>query len=364
MRLYTSIARCVAAGSLIAISFLAGCSDDSPTSQPTQTYNATPVLTNLATNVILATYADLDGKSIALAAAVQTLHDTPTADNLTNARNAWRNARRPWEQNEAFLFGPVETQGIDPGIDSWPVNKADLDNVLAGDAVLTKGYIDGLEGTLKGFHTIEYLLFGAHNDKTIEQMTPRELEYLTAVTLSFQGATHQLYLAWSPTGGNYTQTLATGGASGNSIYTSQKSALQEVLNGMIGICDEVANGKIADPYSQQDRSLEESQFSDNSNADFQDNIRSVQNMYLGVYGTSGTPNGSAGLYAVVAARDTALAATVRAKIDTAISAIGQMTPTFGSAIFSNKTKVEAAQAAINEVKSLLENQVRSVVAPD
>jgi hypothetical protein len=59
------------------------------------------------------------------------------------------------------------------------------------------------------------------------------------------------------------------------------------MDAMIDICNEVANGKIAEPYIQQNSSLEESPFASNSIIDFTNNIKSVQNMYLGKYTNDG-----------------------------------------------------------------------------
>ena len=345
----------LACGALAATLIIAGCGDS--TSGPdTSTADARPVLQNISTNVILATYTKLDATAEHLLEHVIELAEDPNDDILDEAREAWREARTPWEQSEGFLFGPVDTKGIDPSIDSWPVNKADLDAVLGSDATLTKEYIDGLEGTLKGFHTIEYLLFGTGNNKPVASFTARELEYLVGVTRSFKGATAQLVSSWAPTGENFAAQLSNAGNQG-SVYTSQKDALQELVEGMIGICDEVGNGKIGDPFSQQDRTLEESQFSDNSNNDFQDNIRSVRNVYRGEYnGTSG-----AGIGTLVAAKNPALDTRVRAEIDAAIASIGEMTPSFGQAIFNNKGKVEAAQDAILKLKTTLEGDVMNAV---
>jgi predicted lipoprotein len=288
-----SFATLVASGALL---FTLACEED--TGDPGTTFDATDLLQDVPTTVIFATYQDLEAKAIALRTAVTALNATPNDANLTAARDAWRAARRPWEQSEGFLFGPVETQGIDPAIDSWPVNQVDLDAVLAGSATLNQAYIDGLEGTLKGFHTIEYLLFGTTGTKTAAQLTAREREYLVGTAASLAAAVTTLRTAWDPAAGNYAGTVATAGASGNAVYVSQSAAVQELINGMITICDEVANGKISDPFDQQDRSLEESQFSDNSNDDFADNIRSVQHVYLGTFGSGS----GAGVRALVLAR--------------------------------------------------------------
>ena len=347
--------RALVLSALVASVGLASCSD-STTSPGTTAVDMAPVLDDVSSNVILATYVELDNAAGLLEQAVATLRANPGEASLESARQAWRNARRPWEQSEGFLFGPVDTKGIDPGIDSWPVNKVDLDAVLAGSATLTKEYVDGLEGTLKGFHTIEYLLFGTDARKPASSLTARELEYLTAVTGSFKGSTLQLRRSWEPTGENFVAQLKNAGGSG-STYVSQKDAVQELVNGMISIADEVANGKINDPYTQQDRSLEESQFSNNSLADFQDNIRSIRNIYLGTYGAF---NGR-GISTIVAARRADLDSRVRAEIDGAIAAIGAITPSFGEAIFTNRQAVEAAQSAVRTLQNTLESDVLPLV---
>lgn len=345
------------ASAFLAVAIVA-CGDSTTEPVDADEQKTSAVLNDITYKVILPTYTELDQKAQVLADAVAALQSGINDAKLEAARQAWRDARRPWEQSEGFLFGPVDTKGIDPSIDSWPVNKVDLDAVLASSATLTKEYIDGLEGTLKGFHTIEYLIFGTGETKPASAMTPREIEYLVAVTQSFKGATAQLRQSWEATGDNFAAQLANAGGS-STIYTSQRSALEDIVGGMAGICDEVANGKINDPFTQQDRTLEESQFSNNSNADFQDNIRSVKNLYLGTYGT----NSGKGVSELVAAKNSTLDARVRTEIDAAITAIGAMQPSFGEAIFNNKAAVEAAQTAVRKLQATFDNEVTTTLLP-
>mgnify|MGYP000396778524 FL=1 len=185
----------------------ASCNKDDDNTATTTTADYQPELKNISQLVITATYQNLNNEAGDLVSAVTTLKNNPTSVNLEAARQAWRETRLPWEQSEAFLFGPVEQQGIDPSIDSWPVNVTDLQNVLSGSSSLTKSYIDGLDGTLKGFHTIEFLLWGTNSNKQIGDFTVREFEYLTGCSESLQGATLQLYNAWQSNGQNFEQIL-------------------------------------------------------------------------------------------------------------------------------------------------------------
>ena len=316
------------------------------------------VLNNLGNDVILSTYAELDAKTQLLVTALTTLEKTPTAANLETARQAWRDARVPWEQSEGFLFGPVDQQGIDPAIDSWPVNQPDLDAVLASPNTLTKAYIDGLDGTLKGFHTIEYLIFGTNGTKQFSSFNARQFEYLRACAQSLAGATQQLYYAWKPDQKNFINNVINAGVTGNTVYPSQKAALEEVINGLVTIADEVANGKINDPLSQQNVNLEESRFSTNSKKDFADNIRSIKNAYIGVYkNTSGV-----GISSIILAKNATLDTKVKQQIDEAIKGIEAIEGTFTTAIFNAKPSVINAQTKVRTLQQTLEAEVLPIIS--
>lgn len=316
------------------------------------------ILTNVGNDVILATYQELYDQTQILANSLATLETDQTPANLEAARQAWRDARVPWEQSEGFLFGPVDQKGIDPAIDSWPVNQPDLEAVLSSPNALTKAYIDGLDGTLKGFHTIEYLIFGTNNDKQLSDFTPRQFEYLHACAQSLHGATEALYYSWKPEEQNFIANVINAGEVGNTIYPSQKSALEEIITGMVTIVDEVGNGKINDPLSQQNVNLEESRFSANSKQDFANNIRSVKNAYLGVYkNTSGV-----GISSLISAKNSTLDTKVKQQIDEAIVAIEAIEGTFTTAIFNATASVESAQQKVRTLQQTLESEVLPIIS--
>ena len=334
--------------------FLVACSDDDDGGSGTE-FDASTTLDDFANTVVLATYTDLDNKAASLLNAVRSLQSNTTQANLERAQTAWKAARRPWEQSEAFLFGPVDTQGLDPALDSWPVNRVDLDAVLSSGDTLTASSIDGLEDTLKGFHTIEYLLFRDGNQRKAADITPRELEYLVATTENLKAKTAQLRLAWDASGENFAGEVANAGTS-STIYKSQKSAMQEMVNGMIVIADEVANGKISDPFNERDTTLVESQFSFNSISDFQDNIRGIQNVYMGKFTVDGQ-----GLNDFVASQETALDSRFRAEVQAAIDAIGAIPDPFRDSISMSRSAVQAAIDAVSKVQQTLEQDILPLV---
>lgn len=328
----------------------AACSneDDSPILET----DYSNIISNIGNNVIVATYADLAAKGLALQTATATLEADPTTANLDAARDAWVLARSPWEQSEGFLFGPVDEEGLDPSMDSWPVNVTDLNNVLNSSSELTATFLHAQEGSLKGFHTIEYLLWGENGNKEVGDFTNREFEYLAAASEALANDTEALANLWTPSDGNYVSNLITAGS--NNIFPSQKSALEQITDALVIISDEVANGKINDPFSEKDLTLEESRFSANSKADFSDNIRSIQNIYLGKYSSNGD---GTGISTIIAELDAELDSKVRAEIETAINSIVNIPGTFSVAIFQNPTDVEAAQQAVRTLQATLESQV-------
>lgn len=318
------------------------------------------VIVAFADQVVVPTYAWLAESAVALESAVAALSAAPDEAKLAAARAAWVAAREPWEQSEGFLFGPVDSFGIDPALDTWPLNQTDLEGVLASGDALTPGYVATLESSLKGFHTMEYLLFGIDGTRQAADLSAREREYLQAIAQDFVALTARLAVSWTSGEGGlgaYRDLFATAGQAGNQAYPSLGAAAQEIVSGMIGICDEVANGKIADPYDAQDPLLEESQFSHNSLVDFQNNMRSVENAYTGKVPGAGTSG--RGLDTWVAAQDPALDQRIKREIAEAIAAIAAIPSPFSAAILDPAAHpaIENAQAAIRALQATLEGRL-------
>lgn len=315
------------------------------------------VLSNVSTNVIVKTYMDFDQSAADLLSAIQVLKTNVDNTNFENCRQKWKDARVFWEQSEGFLFGPVDIEGIDPKVDSWPLDTLNLNAVLRTTDAITLNYVDNLQNTQRGFHTLEYLLFGLDASKLVTDLTARELDYLLACAQSLKNATAQLYNGWKPTGGNYVANFINAGEEG-SVYPSQKSALEELVQGMATIANEVGNGKINDPFVAEDLTLEESRFSNNSKADFADNIRSIKNIYLGDYGAvSGK-----GITDVIASLNADLNNRTIDKINLAILAIEDIPGTFSLAISNNKSAVANAQQKVRALQTILESEVLPLIS--
>lgn len=313
------------------------------------------ILSGMASNVIYATYTDMALKSNALHASVIAFQSSSTPANLATAKQAWRDVRGAWEQTEGFLFGPVSVDNIDPRIDTWPIDYQRLDSVLATSVTFDATYVDGLEESLKGFHPIEYLLFGSAGNKTEAQFTAREKDFLVALADNVKTLCNAVKSSWDPSlSANYTSEFVNAGNGG--IYQTQRAAYEEVIDAMSGICDEVANGKISEPYVNNDPSLEESPFAKNSMTDFTNNIKSVQNIYLGKYTADGK-----GLEDLIKANNISMDGAIKTKIASALTALGNVTAPFGDAITTQATQVQNCITAINDLKTYLDGTVKPYV---
>ena len=149
-----------------------------------------PIIINYTDNVVLPTYADLLADNTALNTAIRTLANTAgeyqagtktVADvhlAFKAAATQWITAREPWETSEAFLFGPVADKGLDPNMDSWPLDVDALKNTLASgrfDNLTWEGEFDENDETIaavqnvRGFHTLEFLLFYNGKPRTLSK---------------------------------------------------------------------------------------------------------------------------------------------------------------------------------------------------
>ncbi len=125
-----------------------------------------PILSTYVNAVVLPTYTDLKSANAALYAAAQAFAKNPSDEAFKACCNAWLNAREPWETSEAFLFGPVDALGLDPNMDSWPLdqnqiveilNSGKFDNLTWGDGD-SDDEIEAVQ-SVRGFHTMEFLIF-------------------------------------------------------------------------------------------------------------------------------------------------------------------------------------------------------------
>ena len=344
--------------------FIAGCSknNSNPTNNNTNVTEAN-VLTSFATTVVNPNYADINAKAAVMNTAVATFVATPTDANLQAIQIAWKDTRAAWESCEGFLFGPVEDFNYDPTMDSWPVSKNDIDGLLADNTnALSPTDLANLQNdNLIGFHAIEYIVFGVGSTQKAANITAREKVYLTSLSQNLYNTTLQLKNSWDPSQSNYTAQFTTAGT-GSTTYKTRLDAFKALVGSMADICDEVGTSKMQDPLSSNggkpDSTLDESSFSHNSVIDFKNNITGIRNAYLCTYaGKTGTVS----LSAFVASKNASLDNKLQTQMNAAIASFATITTTYEKAIYTQKSQIQAVQAAIATLHDSIENDLNAFI---
>ncbi|MBK8363769.1 MAG: hypothetical protein IPN61_07620 [Bacteroidetes bacterium] len=337
---------------IISILFSSGCKKEEVVTEPNNSQLEQDILNDFASVLVYPNYSEIYTRSNSMNALVQSFVTNPDEPTLELIRQAWKSTRSQWELSESYLFGPVDDFSYDPMMDTWPINHVDLDSLLSTTDALTPAYIATLPTSLKGFHPIEYLIFGLSGTRSAGDFTARELEYLSSLSTDLNSITLSLKNSWDPAQpGNFSVQLKTAG-NGSNRFASRKDAFITIVNAMAGICDEVANGKMEDPLVAQDSLLEESQFSHNSLEDFTNNIRGVRNSYLCTFTTDGK-----GLNELVASMNISLDNSIRSKIEAAINSFSAIDPNYGRAIYYQQVQIMNTQSLINDLKSTLETDL-------
>ena len=359
---------------LLGVLFTA-CSDDNDAdNEGGKEYDYTQILTDYVDNTVVPTYAAMKDNAKLLLASTEKFLVSGTQTDLDQTCADWKATRKPWESSEAFLFGPASFKNLDPLLDSWPLDQTQLDNVLASNQELTADYVrNSLGSGLRGFHTIEYLIFRDGSPRSASAVNIREKQYLAAVTAVLRDDCTTLWALWAgvKTGTEeaeilenievsvttpYAEEFKNAGKAG-SRYLSQTSAVEEIIQGMIDIAAEVGSQKIAGPVKSQNVLDVESWFSWNSLTDFTNNVRSIENSYINGYNGS-TPETS--LSAFVKEKDQAIDTEVKAKIAAAATAINNIPAPFRNSL-NNTEKTSAAISAMSDLEDLLTKKVLPLV---
>lgn len=351
----------------------AACSDDKDDPDPNQLDNRkTAIITQYVNGVVIPTYRSLADEAVELATLCEELRQNPSQSKVDECCESWISARKYWELSEAFLFGAAADYNIDPHIDSWPLQKSQLDNILANDALIDALDEDGagadafatLGYGLLGFHAVEYVLFRDGAPRKVSEITEAELIYNAAVAQDLANQTVRLEASWAGLANissakqnrleefelepsfNYGENMITAGMTGNTLYKTQLAAMEQILTGASDISDEVGNTKITDPVNSGNVLDVESWYSWNSIADFTDNIRSVRNAY---YGSLDGSVGNNSMAAYINKVNSSLDSNVRKAIDNAINEISSMPAPFRNHL----TKAET-QKAVDACNTLLD----------
>ena len=369
----------VAVSTMMTCSFSA-CSDnddptpDTGTSETDAKFEA--IAKQYLDHTVYVTYKNLADETEQLVKDLQALKSSKTDTKVKATCETFLEARAWWEKSEAFLYGAATDFGIDPHIDSWPLDLDGLQTALKNtEQVEAMGGEDGdiyagekLGNSLLGFHGIEYILFEDGSPKSVSKISDLHLTYAVAVAGDLRNRCWQLELSWrgestvnadrvakvanelelpyTVNSGEYSygENMLNAGKAG-STYASWTLAMQAIIDGCKTIADEVETSKIGKPYSGEDPAYIESPYSHKSILDFYDNIISIQNAYMG--GIENERDETNSLHNYIAGVDKELDTKVVNDINNAMTKINAM-----AAPFVNNIKDPSAGEAIKACQDL------------
>ena len=319
-----------------AASCLAACNkNDDPYGLSTEEQEMKEIVHHYVPQVVYATYGDLAKESNELyellSAASRKGVASLTQGELDAICAKFLQARQSWEESEAFLYGAATDFGIDPHIDTWPLDVEALATSLSNAEQVAA--LEGEDGIayaaaklgqeLLGFHGIEFILFRDGANRKVEKLRSnedhvafagktvtgaQELVYATAVAGDLRDNCYRLCVSWNSaapaaykarceelevavtlTGSDktYGENMLKAAEIGSTYSTWQETLSSILLAGCSNICNEVANVKMGNAHSGEDVNYIESPYSKQSFQDFIDNILSIQyTLYGGAGRTS------------------------------------------------------------------------------
>jgi len=312
------------------------------------------VITDFTNDIVLSQYSGLLSASLTLQSSVGSLTTITNETNQAKAKTDWKNMRSIWEQTEGFLLGPVESNDYDPNTDTWPTDYTQMDSLLANnDFEFTTNNVKNLSQSLRGYHPLEYMIWGKGGSKTPADFTARQKQYMVALIDDISSNNvQQLYNDWFGAADYKSQVLNAG--KGSTEFSSRKALFLNMVSAMSDICGEVAGGKMKEPYDAYDSTITESPYSSNTLIDFKNNIIGLQNVYMGL-------NGGKGLHDLVAAKQSALDQQIQTKISAALISFNQITERYEQAIYSQRIQVKNTMDLLDDVNDLLENDLTDFI---
>ena len=331
--------------------------------------SATEVLDTYA-DIAEANYGDSLEAARALQEAVNALIENPSAETMGAAREAWLEARVPYQQTEVFRFGNPIVDDWEGKVNAWPLDEGLIDYVdgayggptdanqlaalnvianpnftLSGEEIdaseitpeLLEGKLheaDGIEANVAtGYHAIEFLLWGqdlnghgdgagnrpwtdyAQGEDCTHGNCDRRADYLSAATDLLVSDLEWITAQW-----------AEGGDARDTLMADEQAGLSAILTGMGSLSyGETAGERMRLGLMLNDPEEEHSCFADNTHNDHFYNGVGIQNVYLGRYvRIDGETVSGPSLSDLVAAENPDLDQEMRAKLNNAVQALGQI----------------------------------------
>ena len=340
---------------LVGAGATAGCGDEGTAAVATD-YSA--LLKDLTERVALPAYQAAADKADALVVATKALEATPTAESLSAAQKAWREARAAYRRLDAVAsFGPLPTLAIDARIDVYPADPSGIEQLVKETAPIDADYVGRLGGKKKGYLGVEYLLFAGPGGDVLAGFAPAGRRGSLARALAEEIATsmHQVYDGWDPAKGGLAKEILDPGQAGSSV-PSQRHALDNFVGGGAFALENVVGLRLAIPLGRKSKDgqlhpeLDPTSASDSANADCAASMQGVLALYQ-------TP----GFTTYIRPKATALDDKATAEMNDCVSKLAAIPQPFDAAITQSTPLVQQAYDACKAYKLTWNTDITSTL---
>lgn len=323
---------------------------------------ATGAILDTYANVALAGYEDSLTTAKALEVAVDALIAAPTDATLGAARDAWKAARIPYMQTEAFRFGNAIVDEWEGRVNAWPLDEGLIDyvdtasygmqsdenslyaaNVIANPRLMIGGEeVDASEITPRllserlseaggieanvatGYHAIEFLLWGQDLNGTGPGAGARPAtDYDTAGCTNGNCDRRAAYLKAAATllVSDLEEMVGNWQENGAARTSLAQSGLPAILTGLGSLSfGELAGERMKLGLLLHDPEEEHDCFSDNTYISHLYDAVGIRNVYTGEYARiDGSLVDGASISQLIAAKDPKLDAEIRALLDDTVA---------------------------------------------
>ncbi len=254
-------------------------------------------------NAVLKTIELLVADAEQLNRSAQDLQTERSAEHLDALVSAWHTSYGAWKQTAAFLYGPAAQYDYWKRLATYPCDKILIDHAIqqneAGVLDVDSRYLREEEvAALRGFYTLQYLLFRNGQSREVNNMRPAEVDYMVAVTQALYDESVDFEASWLGTdnlpaekvtvlqqaGINsreaYAEEFKNPGTP-DSRYTSLSISLQDMFQDISGILeDEIVPG-VAELLEVVEIETLDYWDSIDPVADLLNFLQSAENAYLG-----------------------------------------------------------------------------------
>ncbi len=329
-------------------------------------------------DIVLASYEDSYNTAEILKQKIDAFVAAPSSALFEECKTAWKNARIPYGQTEAYRFanGPLDDEDGPEGLlNAWPMDENFIDYTegsptsgLINDPVnyptISKSVLEDLNESISetsiftGYHAIEFLLWGqdfstsgpgtrpftdyVSGDGGTADNQQRRGQYLQALAELLLDHLASVRDEWE-SGGAYRAALINNANLGE--------VLGDIFNGIGELSKaELPTERMAVAVDTQDQENEHSCFSDNTHIDIAMNYLGIKNVYFGTYTrTDGSIVSGKSFAELARSLDATKAAEAEAAFTTADAKLNLIPTPFDQAILSSPTIVLDAVESLKDM---------------